>query len=56
MSMQHHQNYIHPYAMPPTVRNVYNIRPWDNADYMKKKVDLYMLFMHVGNNLNTDVL
>ena len=36
--MQHQRRVVHPDDM--TARNVYNLRPPDQTDYVKEKVDL----------------
>ena len=38
-SIQQRQKLIHPEAMPSTVRDIYNIRPQNQTDYMKENID-----------------
>ena len=38
-SAQQHQRVIHPEAMPPTGRNLYNLCPRKKNDYVKEKID-----------------
>ena len=47
---------IQPEEIPLAVRNVYNIFPRDQTDYVKEKVNISISFTQVGNNLNTDEL
>ena len=56
MSTQHRLWVIHPEAMLPMVRNIYNIRPRKQNDYVKENNDRSMSFAQVGNDLNKDVL
>ena len=55
-STQQRQRVIHLEAIPPTVRNVYNLRPRKKTDYAKENIDRLMLFAPVGSYLNKDVL
>ena len=43
-------------AMLPTVRNLYNLFPLKQTDYLKGNIDQSMSFTQVGNDLNYDVL
>ena len=54
--MKQRRRVIHPEAMSMTVRNVYNLHPWDQNDYVKEKVNRYMSFIKVGNNVNDEAL
>ena len=55
-STQNRQRAINPEDMTPTVRNIYNTCPRNQTDYVKEKIDWYMSFTQVGNNLNKDAL
>ena len=55
-SAQKRQRAIHTEAMPPTVRNLYNLRLWKKNDYVRQKTDQSLLFAQVGNDLNEDSL
>ena len=50
------QRFVHPEAISPTVRNVYNIRLQNKTDYVKEEINQSMLFAQVGNYLNKDSL
>ena len=41
MSKQQHWRVIHPEANQPMVRNVYNIHPRKQTDYVNEKIDRY---------------
>ena len=56
MYTQQSQRFIQPEAIPPTVMNVYNLRPWKQNDYVKEKIYQSILFTHFGNDLNKDAL
>ena len=51
---QKRQRVIQPEAMPPTARNVYNIRLWNENNYAKEDINQLMLFTQVGNEINED--
>ena len=53
-STQHRQRVIHPESMPPTVRNVYNLLPQKQTEYVKENIDWSMSFAQVGNDLDKD--
>ena len=53
---QHRLRVIHPEAMSPTVRNVYNLRPRKQTDYAKESIDKSMSLLKFGNDLNKDAL
>ena len=51
-STQQRQRFIHSEDMPPMVRNVYNIRPRKQTDYMEENINRSMSLAQVGNDLN----
>ena len=55
-STQQRRRVIHPEAIPPTVSNLYNNRPWKQTDYMKEDIYILMSFAQVWNDLNEDAL
>ena len=48
--------FIHPKAMPSAVRDVYNLCPRKQTDYVKENTNQSMSFTQFGNDLNYDVL
>ena len=56
MSTQHHRRVVHTEAIPPMVRNLDNLCPQNQTDYVKKKIDRLMSFAQVEDTRNKDAL
>ena len=50
MSTQQRQRVPHPEAIPPTVRNVYNLLMHKQTEYVKEEINRSMMFAQVGND------